>query len=174
MFEANSTAYMVMEYEHGASLEDAFKFARVRGENDLLCLLYPLLDGLTLVHEAGFIHRDIKPANIFLRDSGVPVLLDFGSARQALGVETRTLTSLVTPGYAPFGEQYNATRENDKQGPWTDIYSLAATLYRGILGKGPVDAVARADALLNGAPDPYVPARDTAPPGLFDAPARGH
>ena len=172
VFEANSTAYMVMEYEHGASLEDAFKFARVSGEHDLLCLLYPLLDGLKLVHEAGFIHRDIKPANIFLRDNGVPVLLDFGSARQALGVETRTLTSLVTPGYAPF-EQYNATRDNDKQGPWTDIYSLAATLYRGILGKGPVDAVARADALLNGESDPFVRARDAAPAGystrLLDA-----
>lgn len=68
-------------------------------------------------------------------------------------METRTLTSLVTPGSAPF-EQYNATRDNDRQGPWTDIYSLAATLYRGIAGNGPIDAVARADALLSGNPDP--------------------
>ena len=85
------------------------------------------------------------------------MLLDFGSARQALGVETRTLTTLVSPGYAPF-EQYNATRESDKQGPWTDIYALGATIYRGMSGKSPVDALARANAKLEGAQDILEPA----------------
>ena len=108
-----------MEYERGKSLEDVLKFRRIEGEENLLGLLFPLLDGLSLVHAAGFIHRDIKPDNIYMREDGVPVLLDFGSARQALGVATRTLTTLVSPGYAPF-EQYNATRDADRQGPWTE------------------------------------------------------
>ena len=157
VFEANNTAYMVMEYEQGKSLEDALKFRRIEGEEQLLGLLFPLLDGLELVHAAGFIHRDIKPDNIYVREDGVPVLLDFGSARQALGMATRTLTTLVSPGYAPF-EQYNATRDSDRQGPWTDIYSLGATVYRAVSGKGPPDAIARANAALEGEDDPLVPA----------------
>ena len=93
VFEANGTAYMVMEYEKGESLEEVYKLNRLTTEEDLLALLYPLMDGLERIHETGFVHRDIKPKNIYLRDDGRPVLLDFGSARQALGVETRTLTT---------------------------------------------------------------------------------
>ena len=152
VFEANNTAYMVMEYERGESLEEAFNFKKLQTEEELLGLLFPLMSGLERIHEAGFVHRDIKPKNIYLRDDGRPVLLDFGSARQALGVETRTLTTLVSPGYAPF-EQYNATRDSDKQGPWTDMYALGATIYRGIAGKSPVDALTRANAKLEGRTD---------------------
>ncbi|MDX1430877.1 MAG: serine/threonine-protein kinase, partial [Gammaproteobacteria bacterium] len=152
VFEANNTAYMVMEYERGESLEEAFNFKKLQTEEELLGLLFPLMSGLERIHEAGFVHRDIKPKNIYLRDDGRPVLLDFGSARQALGVETRTLTTLVSPGYAPF-EQYNATRDSDKQGPWTDIYALGATVYRGIAGKSPVDARTRANAKREGRTD---------------------
>ena len=157
VFEANGTAYMVMEYEKGESLDQAYTSNRLNTEADLLALLYPLMDGLERIHESGFVHRDIKPKNIYLRDDGRPVLLDFGSARQALGVETRTLTTLVSPGYAPF-EQYNATRESDKQGPWTDIYALGATIYRGMSGKSPVDALSRANAKLEGSKDVLEPA----------------
>jgi len=157
VFEANGTAYMVMEYEKGESLDQAYTANRLTTEADLLALLHPLMDGLEQIHETGFVHRDIKPKNIYLRDDGRPVLLDFGSARQALGVETRTLTTLVSPGYAPF-EQYNATRESDKQGPWTDIYALGATIYRGMSGKSPVDALARANAKLEGSKDILEPA----------------
>jgi hypothetical protein len=156
VFEANNTAYMVMEYERGESFENMLKFKQVSGEPTLKRILLALLDGLELVHDAGFIHRDIKPSNVYLREDGVPVLLDFGSARLALGVETRTLTSLVSPGYAPF-EQYNATRESDKQGPWTDIYALGATMYRAVTGQGPVDAAARANLLLDEQRDPFEP-----------------
>jgi serine/threonine protein kinase len=159
VFEANGTAYMVMEYEKGESLDEAYNLNRLTSEDDLLGLLFPLMDGLQRIHESGFVHRDIKPKNIYLRDDGRPVLLDFGSARQALGVETRTLTTLVSPGYAPF-EQYNATRESDKQGPWTDIYALGATIYRGMSGKSPVDALARANAKLEGNKDILEPAVD--------------
>ena len=157
VFEANGTAYMVMEYEKGESLGQAYTANRLTTEADLLALLHPLMDGLERIHEAGFVHRDIRPNNIYLRDDGRPVLLDFGSARQALGVETRTLTTMVSPGYAPF-EQYNATRESDKQGPWTDIYALGATIYRGMSGKSPVDALARANAKLEGSKDILEPA----------------
>jgi serine/threonine protein kinase len=157
VFEANGTAYMVMEYEKGESLDEAYNLRRLTTEEDLLGLVFPLMDGLQRIHESGFVHRDIKPKNIYLRDDGRPVLLDFGSARQALGVETRTLTTLVSPGYAPF-EQYNATRESDKQGPWTDIYALGATMYRGMSGKSPVDALARANAKLESNRDILEPA----------------
>jgi len=157
VFEANGTAYMVMEYEKGESLEEAYNLNRLNSEEALLGILHPLMDGLQRIHESGFVHRDIKPKNIYLRDDGRPVLLDFGSARQALGVETRTLTTLVSPGYAPF-EQYNATRDSDKQGPWTDIYALGATIYRGMSGKSPVDALARANAKLEGNKDILEPA----------------
>lgn len=159
VFEANGTAYMVMEYEKGESLEQAYNQQRLASEEELLGILFPLMDGLQRIHASGFVHRDIKPKNIYLRDDGRPVLLDFGSARQALGVETRTLTTLVSPGYAPF-EQYNATRESDKQGPWTDIYALSATIYRGMSGKSPVDALARANAKLEGHTDILEPAVD--------------
>ena len=157
VFEANGTAYMVMEYEKGESLDEAYNMNRLTTEEDLLALMFPLMDGLERIHQSGFVHRDIKPKNIYLRDDGRPVLLDFGSARQALGVETRTLTTLVSPGYAPF-EQYNATRDSDKQGPWTDIYALGATIYRGMSGKSPVDALARANAKLEGTKDILEPA----------------
>jgi serine/threonine protein kinase len=156
VFEANNTAYMVMEYERGESLESALRGHRIAGEETLKGIVLALLNGLALVHDAGFIHRDIKPSNIYLREDGIPVLLDFGSARLALGVETRTLTSLVSPGYAPF-EQYNTTRDSDKQGPWTDIYALGATMYRAITGQGPVDAAARANLLLDENRDPFQP-----------------
>jgi serine/threonine protein kinase len=157
VFEANNTAYMVMEYEQGRSFGAVLREPDSCREENLRALLMPLLDGLEQVHAAGFVHRDIKPNNLFVRDDGSPVVLDFGSARQALGVETRTLTSLVTPGFAPF-EQYNATRDGDKQGPWTDIYALGATLYRAVTGKGPVDALTRAGAILKGHKDVLVPA----------------
>lgn len=150
VFEANSTAYMVMEYERGESLEKMLKAKKITGEAKLRALIMPLLDGLKVVHDAGFIHRDIKPDNIYLRENGTPVLLDFGSARQAIGVATRTLTALVTPGYAPF-EQYDTSKAGEKkQGPWTDIYSLGATLYRAVAGKGPPDAMGRVNAVMGG------------------------
>ncbi len=150
VFEANSTAYMVMEYERGESLEKLLKAKKFTGEAKLRSLVMPLLDGLKVVHEAGFIHRDIKPDNIYLRESGTPVLLDFGSARQAIGVATRTLTALVTPGYAPFEQYDTSTAGEKKQGPWTDIYSLGATLYRAITGAGPPDAIGRVNAVMGG------------------------
>ena len=144
--EENNTAYMVMAYEEGQSLKEKLQGRKTLEETEILKILFPILSGLEIVHKAGFIHRDIKPDNIFIRKDGSPVLLDFGSARQALGEETKTLTSLVSPGYAPF-EQYFS--KSDKQGAYTDIYGLGATLYRAIAGIAPQDATDRSYALIN-------------------------
>ena len=154
VFDKYNTAYMVMEYEQGEVLSDEIKQGKHFNEEELLAVALPLIEGLAVVHDAGFIHRDIKPSNILIREDGSPVLLDFGSARYAVGEQTHTLTSMVTFGYAPF-EQYN--EGNSNQGPWTDIYGLAATLYCVLTGHPPLDAMKRAAALTNELPDPLLP-----------------
>ena len=153
--EANNTAYMVMEYEEGQSLQEKLAGRKTLEESELLKVLIPILGGLEQIHKAGFIHRDIKPDNIFIREDGSPVLLDFGSARQALGEQTKTLTSLVSPGYAPF-EQYFS--KSDEQGEWTDIYGMGATLYRAVAGVAPLDSVDRSNAILKNSKDTIVSA----------------
>src|ERR671914_2792325 len=120
-----------MGMQHAETLRYGLTRRKHVEETELLMILLPILDGLEKIHQSGFIHRDIKPANIFIRQDGNPVLLDFGSARQAMGEQTHTLTSLFSPGYAPI-EQYYGT--GDQQGPWTDVYGLGATLYRGVAG----------------------------------------
>lgn len=140
VFEANNTAYMVMSYEHGMSLHEKLLKDGQPEEEELRDLMLGLLDGMEVLHEAGFIHRDIKPGNIFIREDGTAILLDFGSARQAIGEETMTLTKVVTPGYAPFEQYYG---QSSMQGPWTDIYALGATCYRAITGDPPMDATFR-------------------------------
>ena len=155
VFEFNGTAYMVMRFEEGENFGALLERRGTLPEKDLLRVLLPILDGLELVHGAGFIHRDIKPDNIHIRADGSPVLLDFGSARHALG-KSRTLTILVAPGYAPF-EQYGSNSEN--QGPWTDIYGLGATCYRVITGTPPLDAITRSKGILGSTREVLVPAR---------------
>jgi serine/threonine protein kinase len=158
-FEANGTAYMVMDYVQGRTLNQW-----VRERNDaidrttLLAIVKPLLDGLQVVHDGGFLHRDIKPANICIRDDGTPVLLDFGAARRYHDTE-HTLTAIVTPGFAPF-EQYHS---HGNQGPWTDIYSLAAVMYWLVTGQRPVESAARVHN------DPLPPAVKAADAGIFGA-----
>jgi serine/threonine protein kinase len=154
VFEFNGTAYMVMRFEEGENFGALLERRGVLPESELLRILLPILGGLELVHNAGFIHRDIKPDNIHIRADGSPVLLDFGSARLALG-RARTLTILIAPGYAPF-EQYSGSAEN--QGPWTDIYGLGATFYRAISGIAPLDAIARSKGILGSTQELLVPA----------------
>ncbi|MDF3072593.1 MAG: hypothetical protein K0S54_260 [Alphaproteobacteria bacterium] len=139
-FEAHGTAYMVMEYERGDTLAQLVgELEEAYDESSARALLLPLLDGLAAVHEAGFLHRDIKPANIVMRPGGVPVLIDFGAARQALGGRSRSMTNIVTPRYAPI-EQYGT---DQKQGPWSDIYGMAAVMHTMLTGEPPPDAVSR-------------------------------
>src|SRR3990170_5114990 len=134
-FEANGTAYMVMEFVEGAALMDWIKTRRPLPEAQLAGLIAPLLDGLEVVHKAGFLHRDIKPGNIYVRDDGTPVLIDFGSARQ----QSSDLTVVVSQGYAPF-EQYHS---QGNQGPWSDLYALGGVLYWMVTGQRPHEATAR-------------------------------
>ncbi|MBV1881771.1 MAG: serine/threonine protein kinase [Pseudomonadales bacterium] len=154
VFNRFNTAYMVMEYEQGIEFAKLIKQKKPFDEAFLLSIMIPLLDGLSVIHESGFVHRDIKPSNILIRQNGSPVLLDFGSARQTIGEYTRTLTSMMTYGYAPL-EQYN--QKSDMQGPWTDVYALAATTYHAITGKVPAESQYRASILANDGIDPVEP-----------------
>ncbi|HUP97557.1 MAG TPA: cache domain-containing protein [Usitatibacter sp.] len=138
-FEANRTAYMVLEYERGQSLKAYRKKNEIIPEATLVSLFAPLLDGLAVVHASGYLHRDIKPDNIYVRDSdGSLVLLDFGAARQTAS-EKAEIGTVVTPGYGPI-EQYAG---GGRQGPWTDLYALGATLFWLVSGKKPIDAPSR-------------------------------
>lgn len=154
-FPANRTAYIVMDYEQGESLNDFL--ARQREPIDeafLRGLFVPLLHGLKVVHGKHYLHRDVKPGNIYLRADGSPVLLDFGAARLEFGASGADAMSVLTPRYAPI-EQYTADGE---QGPWSDLYGLGATLYRCVVGEAPVEASRRRAALDDGRPDPQTPA----------------
>jgi hypothetical protein len=106
-----------------------------------------------MVHKGDFLHRDIAPDNIIIRQDKSPVLIDFGSARGEIASHSKTVSALVKPGYSPY-EQYATT--SSKQGPWTDIYALGATLYHAIAGKRPPDSPSR---MVN---DEYVSAREAA------------
>ncbi len=136
--EANGTAYIVMELLRGRTLESQVKAAGPLAPAGLQAMLSPLLAGLQKVHDTGFLHRDIKPANIMLGADGSPTLIDFGAARAAMADRTKTMTAIFTPGYAA-PEQFTSA----KQGPWTDIYGLSATLHYAITGRAPPSAFDR-------------------------------
>jgi hypothetical protein len=136
--EANGTAYIVMELLSGETLEDRLAHSGKLGPEDVDRILWPLLDGLEQVHNAGFLHRDIKPANILLDAAGNPTLIDFGASRAAMAGRTAAMTAIFTPGYAAAEQMTSA-----KQGPPADIYGLSATLYHAIAGKPPPSAFDR-------------------------------
>jgi formylglycine-generating enzyme required for sulfatase activity len=163
VFEANNTAYMVMDFEEGDSLERILRQGKMGTEEALLSVVHSMLDALETVHASGFIHRDIKPDNIIVRPDGTPALLDFGAARLAIGVATRPLTVLMTKDYGPY-EQFDWG--TGKQGPWTDLYAMGATLYRATSGRPPTNAFNRNRARAAGQPDPLVPLAEKAAPGF--------
>ena len=155
-FKANNTAYMVLQWEEGQSLKSWLKtLGRAPRQKELDRIIAPLLDALETIHKADFLHRDIAPDNIIIRKSGDPVLIDFGAARGDIAAhsKTKTVSALVKPGYSPY-EQYAETSK--QQGPWTDIYAFAATLYHAVTGKRPLDSPSR---MLN---DDMVPAAQAA------------
>ena len=154
--ESNNTAYIIMDYEEGVSLQRFLKCINKLTEKELRLVATPVMKGIQSIHKGNYLHRDIKPANIYLRKNGSPVLLDFGSARQAISNVSSSMTCVVSVGYSPF-EQYN---RHDKQGPWTDVYGLGATLYQCISGHKPIDALDRVAAMHNGKPDPLPPAAE--------------
>lgn len=147
-FQAHGTGYIVMDYAEGATVAETLARNGQFSEASWRPILLQMLDGLGVVHERNFLHRDIKPGNIIVRTDGIPVLIDFGAARQAVGSRSRSVTAIVTPGYAPI-EQYSS---RGKQGPWTDLYALSAVSYRALTGRVPDDATERIRD------DPLVPA----------------
>lgn len=138
IFEANNTAYMVLNFEEGSSLKEWLKNRETKpSQQEVDAIAGPLLDALELIHADNTLHRDIAPDNIYIRKDGSPVLLDFGSARQALTMRSRSVSAIVKAGYSP-QEQYSTRAAN--QGPWTDIYALSATLFRMLIGETPPEA----------------------------------
>lgn len=139
-FEEFGTAYMVMDYYDGLNLEDYLAQQSGRlNPDEAVAILMPVMDGLREIHQMNVLHRDIKPQNIYITTQGRPILLDFGAARQALTLKSRSLSVVLTDGFAP-PEQYD---QHGQQGPWTDVYGAAATLYYLITGVMPPSATER-------------------------------
>ena len=187
-FEANGTAYLVMDYDDGLPLSEFLRQREEAGqpftEADLRAVVEPLLEGLEVVHRTGVLHRDIKPGNVFVRRPddiagrpAQPVLIDFGAAKQNYLEQHSRSRAPYTPGYAAY-EQISS--EGDI-GPWTDIYAIGALMWRMVAGGCPDDprllitdetggerawsptpraAEKRAYALHRGRPDPMVPATE--------------
>ncbi len=139
-FRANGTAYLVMSYLDGMDLKEY-----IAGQGDRLpfdraiSLIMPVLDALKEVHAVNILHRDVSPDNIFIKQNGQVILIDFGAARQAVSAKGHSLSIILKPGFAP-EEQY---RSKGVQGPWTDLYAVAATLYRITTGQMPPESLDR-------------------------------
>ncbi|MGZ5119576.1 MAG: serine/threonine protein kinase [Burkholderiales bacterium] len=141
-WDANGTAYMVTPFYEGTTLKQYRRdLAAPPTEEWLKKLLQLLMGALQAMHNEHCMHRDISPDNILIRPNGVPVLLDFGAARRVINNMAQALTVILKPGYAPV-EQY-AQGSTNEQGPWTDVYALAAVVYFAITGKAPLPSVAR-------------------------------
>ncbi|MBC7405350.1 MAG: serine/threonine protein kinase [Cytophaga sp.] len=138
-FRANETVYMVMAYESGRSLQEHILRRRDKGEKPLVSerfirrMFSQVMNGLREVHTNKLLHLDLKPANIYLRLDGTPILLDFGAARQTLKTDLPKLYPMYTPGFAA-PELYS---KNGNLGPWTDIYSIGASIFACMVGAPP-------------------------------------
>jgi TPR repeat protein len=156
----NGTAYLVMEYIEGEALDDHLKKIHFNGntsEARIREIIEPILDGLLEVHNAGLLHRDIKPGNIYLKNTRTkgnvvtdPMLIDFGAARQSVGEKSKSMSAIVSDGYAPT-EQYNI---RSRQGAWTDLYAIGAVMYQLIMGEKPEPSTHRQNAFVEDEPDP--------------------
>ena len=139
VFQENDTAYIVMEFLEGEDLGSRLKREGKIPAEEAVRIMAPVLEALSAVHEAGIIHRDIAPNNIYLCKDGRVKLLDFGAARSATGTYSKSLTVLYKEGYTA-EEQYQSRGE---QGPWTDVYAAAATMYKALTGVVPDGAMER-------------------------------
>ena len=153
--EENGTAYMVMDYEAGTSLAEILDRRKTLPQTEIEALLLPLLNGLQRVHAASIWHRDIKPDNILVRPDHSPVLIDFGAAHKEAPDTDRSMIAVYSPAYAAPEQVFGIA----PQGPWTDIYSLGATIYRMIKGSPPTNATERLQDI------PYRPLVTLSPPG---------
>jgi len=138
-FSENNTAYIVMEYLEGVDLKTFIEKNGAMDFKSAVDMLSPVMTALSKIHSQGLIHRDISPSNIMILNDGTVKLLDFGAAREVSGADEKSLSILLKPGYAP-EEQY---RTKGKQGPWTDVYAISATMYKMLTGITPDDAMNR-------------------------------
>jgi formylglycine-generating enzyme required for sulfatase activity/serine/threonine protein kinase len=158
-FEANGTAYFLMPYYQGQPLHNLLESEGNLNREDAKALMLPLMDALEHIHGHGLVHQDIKPANIYMTEAGDPIVLDFGVAAADGG----NLFKLGSEGYA--APEQAAVDGNI--GPWTDIYGLAATLYRSVTGRIPTPANRRQEELAAGHDDPLTAFSELAPAGLY-------
>lgn len=139
-FRANGTAYLVMEYLEGVTLE---RYLETNGNRTtmetVLTVMTPVMEALHTVHQQGILHRDVSPDNIYITRKWQVKVLDFGAARYALGQKSRNLSVILKEGYAPI-EQYHS---KGNQGPWTDVYACGATIYRALTGVIPPGSLDR-------------------------------
>ena len=166
--QAHGTAYIVLEYLSKGSLSDRLKRTGRLSPEEVWRLFNELLSGLVEVHRQDYVHRDIKPGNIMFRENGGAVLLDFGAARQAIGQRTKSITTMLTPFYAPI-EQYD--QKAAYVGPWTDFYALGVVAYRCVTGveEGALlDAPARSLLVLHGEREKDMPLAVEAAKGEYD------
>lgn len=141
IFQTNGTAYIVLAYEDGRDLRSWMRhLGRPPTQEEIDKIVEPLLSALEEIHKRNLMHRDIAPDNLLIRDDGAPVLIDFGSARESVQSRSNAMSAIVKHGYSP-PEQYSS--RSDLQGPWTDIYALAATLYKAITGNTPPESTER-------------------------------
>ncbi len=152
-FETNNTAYIIMEYLDGETLTSFLNREGNIPVEKAITMLTPVIHSLEIIHKAGIIHRDIAPDNIMITEDGRVKLIDFGAARYATTSHSRSLTVIIKPGYSP-EEQY---RSRGDQGPYTDVYSLGAVLYRMVTGETPPDALERRAFFENKKKDILVP-----------------
>lgn len=151
-FYENGTVYFAMEYLDGVDLKH---FVKERGgklpQENVLYIADIITDALLIAHSMNVLHRDISPDNIFILNNGEVKLIDFGAARQVLAEQSKSISVILKQGFAPL-EQY---QRRGKQGPWTDIYALGATLYYVITGKMPDEVTERLDFPDIGSADEY-------------------
>ncbi len=156
VFEDNDTAYMAIDYIHGSDLLDVIETASVKmTPSSIVAMTRKLLNAVAFIHENGILHRDISPDNILIDQTGEPILIDFGAAREEASRASRALSALrvVKDGYSP-QELYIAGSE---QGPWSDLYALGASVYHAISGTAPTNSQARLAAIVEGREDPHLP-----------------
>ena len=143
-FRAHDTVYLVMGYEHGRSLQEHIGRRKKKGDKPLISetavrrMFAQVMDALREVHTHKLLHLDLKPANIYLRADGTPILIDFGAARQTLHTDPSQLHPMYTPGFAA-PELYS----KKELGPWTDIYSIGASIFTCMVGVPPQSALER-------------------------------